>query len=138
MTTAPARREAPLILLVSGSRVIRDAVWVHAQLDAYLAARPPGVAAYGLLLHGGADGVDRIAGDWARGRGLAVSVHRPDLRRWPYSVYRAKAYLERDYHMVDHAHDVVCLWDGHSKGTKIVKDYAEKLGKLRAVVTAPQ
>jgi hypothetical protein len=114
-------------LLVTGSRSITDAAFVFAALDA-LPGRPA------LLIHGGARGVDQIAGQWARARGIPTRVVRPDFQQWPIARYRWKAYTQRDYAMADQSDRVVALWDGHSSGTRLTKEYADRKGKLFRVV----
>ena len=109
-------------LLVTGSRSIRDAAFVRAKLDTL--PRP------GLLIHGGAIGVDTLAGQWAKDHAIPVKVYRPDFKTWPVAAYRWKAFLVRDMAMVDVADDVVAIWDGTSSGTKKTMDYAVSKDKF--------
>ncbi len=113
-------------LLVTGSRSIKDKAWVFACLDA-LPVKPE------LLIHGGAVGVDQLAGAWATEHDIPVQVVRPDFTRWPVAKYRWKAYKERDYDMVRRATRVVALWDGESSGTRLTFEFAEREGKLERV-----
>jgi YspA, cpYpsA-related SLOG family len=115
-----------VILLVTGSRSIKDASAVAAVLDAL----PFTVAK---LVHGGAIGVDTLAGRWAASKGIPVKIVRPDFRAWPVARYRYKAYGVRDREMVDMADEVVAIWDGYSSGTKLTFEYAETQQKLHAV-----
>lgn len=50
--------------------------------------------------------------------------------RWDFN-----SYTERDRAMVDVADQVVCIWDGKSPGTKLVYEYAEKIGKIVSIHT---
>ncbi len=116
--------------LVTGSRSITSREWVYTQLNTCMAkyGRPT------QLVHGGARGVDQLAGSWAVTHRIPVKVVRPDFRTWPISTYRWKAYTQRDYDMVDMADEVVALWDGHSSGTRLTLVYAESKGKLRETI----
>lgn len=113
------------VLLVTGSRSIKNANVVNSVLNSVVDSLQPTV-----LLHGGATGVDRLAGKWAAARGLLVEVKRPDFTTWPIRQFKWKAYAMRDLAMVNEADVVVAIWDGHSSGTRITKDAAEKQHKL--------
>ncbi len=113
-------------LLVTGSRSIKTQALVWDCLDT-LTPIPT------LLIHGGASGVDTLAGTWAKSRGIATCVMRPNTKKWPINKHRWKAYTMRDYAMVDRAERVVAIWDGTSSGTKLTLDYAEKKGKLKGL-----
>lgn len=117
-------------LLVTGSRSITDQAWVWAQLDAVVARHGQPQR----LIHGGARGVDTLAGAWAKARDMDVKVVRPDFTKWPIATFKWKAYLVRDYAMVDEADWCVALWDGLSGGTRTTKDYAQQQGKLLAII----
>ncbi len=113
-------------LLVTGSRTIKDQKLVWTDLDRhYKNKQKPS-----LLVHGGAIGVDMLAGAWAKEHGIPVKVVPPDFKQWPVSKYHWKAYTERDYAMVDMVDRVVAIWDGQSGGTKKTFVYAELKGKL--------
>ena len=126
-----AESESTFKLLVSGSRSIKNDAWVRDTLNTVVATLP---RAPTLLIHGGAIGVDKLAGKWAMQRDLAVKVVNPDFKKWPIGKYRWKAYGVRDKEMVDEADTVVCLWDGRSKGTRLTMEYAEEKGKFAKVV----
>jgi hypothetical protein len=68
---AMRRTENHVKVLVCGGRDLSDAPFIHAELDR-LRAR------YGFdtVIEGDARGVDRIAGEWARSRGLALQPLR--------------------------------------------------------------
>ncbi len=66
-----------LRVLVCGGRDIRDAELVENTLDRLLAARGP----FERLIHGGARGVDRIAGAWARTNGVLEWDFLPEWHR---------------------------------------------------------
>jgi hypothetical protein len=118
-------------LLVTGSRSITDRAKVFAALDAYVRKHEQQLT---LLIHGGAIGVDTLAGEWAQERGVPVKVVRPDFQTWPVDQFRWKAYAVRDRAMVDEADAVVAIWDGKSSGTRLTYEYAAEKGKLQRLV----
>lgn len=114
-------------LLVTGSRTIEEPRVVRYVLDQTLldlGGRPAILD----LIHGGAPGVDRLAGVWAGYYRIPVRVVRPDYTR---PIPPAQACAIRDRLMVDaYATHVVAIWDGTSKGTALTKDHAARRGKL--------
>ncbi len=110
-------------LLVTGSRTITDAAVVDGVLDKLAAEFPEQIS---LVIHGGAKGVDTLAGAWARRHNIPVQVVLADHS----AGYSAFNFIKRDWAMVDLADRVVGVWDGSSPGTKKTMDYAEKKGKL--------
>jgi hypothetical protein len=118
--------ESPRSLLVTGSRSIKDPRIVNRVLDAL----PFEVTQ---LIHGGAVGVDTLAGAWATAKGIPVTVVRPDFKTWPVARYRWKAYGMRDRQMVDLADTTVAIWDGSSSGTRLTFEYANEKNKLYLV-----
>jgi hypothetical protein len=64
-------------VLVCGGRDCRDSAFVEKTLDRLLAARGP----FERLIHGAARGVDRIAGKWARDRGVLEWEFLPEWHR---------------------------------------------------------
>ncbi len=111
-------------LLVTGSRSIFNARVVHYALVQVFhdLGRPVDE-----LIHGGAIGVDTLAGEWAKTQqNLAVRVVRP-------TTPGKRGYIERDLAMVDMATHVVAIWDGTSSGTRITMEYAKSKGKLHSL-----
>ena len=106
-------------LLIAGSRSITDfdlSPHVPADVD--------------LIITGGAKGVDTIAEQYARQRGIPTLTVKP-----AYEKYGRAAPLRRDEEMVEMADAVLVIWDGGSRGSKHTADYARKKGKLLTVVT---
>jgi hypothetical protein len=110
-------------LLVTGSRSITDEALVVYALEQTLHDLGGTVAR---LIHGGAAGVDTLAGKWAERRGIPTSVVRPHFDQGRGN----RAYLERDAAMVDMATHVVAIWDGQSRGTQYTFEYARTKGNL--------
>jgi len=82
------------------------------------------------IISGGAIGADSMAAAWAREKGIPLKEILPDYNR-----YGRAAPIRRNDLIVDAAEMVIAFWDGKSKGTKYIMDYAEKGGKyLRLVI----
>lgn len=84
-----------------------------------------------LILHGGAEGADSIAGEVAEGLGIRTLVYRPD-----YEVFGPQATHVRNDQMLDQADYVLAFWDGKSRGTKSVIEKAERRGIPKKVIRA--
>ncbi len=81
------------------------------------------------IVSGGAVGVDRCAAEYAKERGLKLTEFIPD-----YSKYGRAAPIVRNKQIVDYADKVIVFWDGSSKGSLSVIEYAKKQGKSCDVV----
>ena len=110
-------------LLIAGSRGIKDfdlSEYVPRDVD--------------LIISGGANGVDRLAEQYADAHRLSKLVLRPQYGRYG----KQYAPLKRNEEMVALADEVLVIWDGKSKGSKHTVEYAEKMKKpLRVVVWNP-
>lgn len=76
------------------------------------------------IVSGGAVGVDRCAASYARQKGMALTEFLPE-----YEKYGRAAPIVRNKRIVDYADKIVVFWDGSSKGTLSVIQYAQKKGK---------
>jgi hypothetical protein len=76
------------------------------------------------IVSGGARGVDTSAAEYAKAHGLKLTVFLPD-----YDKYGKRAPLVRNVSIVDYADKVLAYWDGKSRGTAFVIDYAKKSKK---------
>ena len=65
-----------------------------------------------IILHGGARGVDSIAGYWAKKNNIPVEVIKPDWKR-----YGKRAGFIRNSWLVNKADYVIAIWDSKSRGT---------------------
>ena len=81
------------------------------------------------IISGGAAGVDHCAADYAKKNGIRLTEILPEYAR----LGRA-APIIRNKQIVDLADKVVAFWDGHSRGTLSVINYAEKTGKACEIV----
>ena len=82
------------------------------------------------IVSGGAAGIDTLAAEYAKRNGLKLTVFLPE-----YEKYGRAAPIVRNKQIVDYADKVIALWNGSSKGTMSVIEYAEKMGKPCEVVT---
>ena len=100
-------------MLIVGSRSITDF-----DLSPYLPANVD------TIVSGGADGVDRLAEQYADLHRLSKYIMRPR-----YDIYGRAAPLKRNEQMVDIADAVLVVWDGRSKGTRFTLNHAKKKNK---------
>ena len=100
-------------LLVAGSRSIKDY-----DLEKHI---PSGVT---MIITGGADGIDRIAEEYADKKHISKLILRPQ-----YELYGRGAPLKRNEKMTELCDIALIIWDGQSKGTKYTLSYAGKIGK---------
>ena len=103
---------------VVGSRSLRIE-----SLEAYLPRETTEVVS------GGAKGIDRCAGEYAKAHGLVLTEFLPD-----YARYRRGAPLRRNEQIVRYADMVVAFWDGQSTGTRHVIRLCEQYGKPLRVI----
>ena len=109
-------------LLITGSR--RATAQDYARLAAAIQKYAAGATA---ILHGGAQGADQLAEQYAQAHGLPTVVIRPDYDQWPAKV----APLKRNHQLVDLADGVIALYKGKRKGgTAYTARLAQDAGKL--------
>ena len=85
----------------------------------------------GLIISGGAKGIDTLAEQYAKEHNIETLVIRPD-----YEKYGRAAPIRRNDIIVDHADMVLAIWDGVSRGTKYVIDYATNHNKVVKAIEA--
>jgi len=120
MSGKQTRRER---VLICGSREWRDGSLIRRTIHGL----KPGC----LIIHGGAKGADRIAGDTAEGLGYHTAVVRP-----LWDTYGKGAGHLRNVAMLDLEPDrVIAFWDGKSPGTRGTIDEARRRGIPVEVVT---
>ena len=81
------------------------------------------------IISGGAEGIDRLAEEYADAHHLSKYILRPR-----YDLYGRAAPLKRNEKMVDMADAVLVIWDGRSKGTQYTINYAKKQSKPLTVI----
>lgn len=115
-------------ILVCGSRSITNQAWVFEKIENFVTTF--GFSKENLtVIHGGAKGIDSLAGQWAAANNVKVEVHAADWAR-----YGRGAGIRRNKDMVLAADYVLILWDGVSKGTKNDIDLCIKNGKQYKII----
>lgn len=75
------------------------------------------------IIHGGAKGADRLAGEIAKELGFEVVIFYPD-----WTKYGKAAGFKRNIQMLqENPDEVIAFWDGQSRGTKHTIDSAKKM-----------
>ena len=82
------------------------------------------------IVSGGAKGIDTCAKEYVQKQGLKLTEFLPE-----YEKYGRGAPLKRNIQIIEHADEVVALWDGKSRGTAFVIKECEKMGKPITVHT---
>ena len=77
-----------------------------------------------LLLSGGCRGADQLGERFAKEAGWKIEQYLPEWKKYG----RAAGPL-RNKRMIDHCDAVICFWDGKSKGTRSLIQYAQKSEK---------
>ncbi len=75
------------------------------------------------IISGGSVGVDACAKNYAQNNRIKFTQLLPN-----FELYGRSAPLKRNDLLVDSADKVIAFWDGKSRGTKHVIDYAKKRG----------
>lgn len=75
------------------------------------------------LISGGARGIDNIAERWADEHGVPKQIFKPN-----YNLYGRAAPIIRNRLIVKASDIVIAIWDGKSKGTKFIVEYAKQIG----------
>lgn len=81
------------------------------------------------IVSGGAVGVDACAAAYAKSKGIKLTEFLPQYER-----YGRAAPIIRNKKIVDYADKLIVFWNGSSKGTLSVIQYAQKNGKPLEVI----
>lgn len=100
-------------LLIVGSRSIKSF-----ELSPYITSN------IDTIISGGANGIDRLAEQYADSHRLSKYILRPR-----YDLYGRAAPLKRNEQMVALADAVLIIWDGQSRGTQFTLSCAKKMNK---------
>jgi hypothetical protein len=93
---------------VVGSRDFGKMNQIQGFLDQMLKLRPDLT-----IVSGGADGVDRVAEEWARAKGVPCQVFQADWEADPRG-----AGIKRNALIVEASQSMIAFWDGESTGTQ--------------------
>lgn len=102
--------------IIAGSRHITS-------MDALRAAIKEAGFEISEVVTGCAHGVDTLGQVWAYDHGIPVKEFRPD-----WTTHGKAAGIIRNHAMGDYAEALVAVWDGVSKGSRDMIDYAKKKG----------
>jgi hypothetical protein len=105
-------------VLVCGGRSFTDTAFIHAELD-----RLHRIHGFALVIEGDARGVDRIAGEWARRRGIELIEYPANWQRDG----RHAALIRNEHMLTDGRPDLVIAFPGGS-GTSHTCWKAEQAG----------
>ncbi len=81
------------------------------------------------IVSGGARGVDSCAAEYAKRKGLRLTEFLPK-----YKCFGRHAPIVRNRQIVDYADEIFAFWDGSSRGTLSVIEYAKNVGKPCRVI----
>lgn len=116
-----------MIIAIVGSR--EDLAWTRVKAQIGELVRRGDV---GMVVSGGALGVDRLGETMALAAGKKVHSIRPD-----WGKYGRSAGFRRNVSIVEMADEVHAFWDGKSRGTKHTIDIAKKMKKPVTVYEWP-
>ena len=108
-------------VVVAGCRGYTDYKQAEQFINESLGDRSPATLVF---LSGGCRGADMLGERYAVEHGISVEQYLPNWRR-----YGRGAGVKRNREMVDSCDEVICFWDGTSRGTKSLIDYAHRMGK---------
>lgn len=113
------RPHASVVILATGSREFADYALVERELDAMVKWLDVKSGDTVTIVHGGARGLDKLAGQYARARGY-VEKCMPARWRNQYGQIDYAAGPRRNQEMIDETnpHAAVCFPLGESKGTR--------------------
>ena len=77
-----------------------------------------------IILSGGASGADKLGERYAKENGFEVELYPAD-----WNNYGKSAGPRRNKLMAENCDCVICFWDGKSRGTKSMIEYAKSLEK---------
>ncbi len=81
------------------------------------------------IVSGGAKGIDKNAEEYARRRGIKLTLFLPE-----YSQFGRFAPLKRNQKIAEYADELIAFWDGHSKGTLYTINAFKLLNKKVTVI----
>ncbi len=113
-------------IAIIGSRNLNEG-WVLPRLNFLIGLKNQ----YGkdlLIINGGARGVDSFVKGYCDTWKIPIKIIRP------IDPANKLDYLFRNIEIITYAHKIIAFWDGKSKGTKFVIDYAKKRGKNIEVI----
>jgi len=111
-------------IAIIGSRDLPES-WVLPKLNFLVEEKNKG----NTIISGGARGVDKFVAMFCRSFKIPIEIIKP------INPENKLDYLFRNVEIITKADEIVALWDGKSKGTKFVIDYATARNKKIKVIT---
>ncbi len=112
-------------VIIAGSRGFVDARLMTEKLNKYFSVNKPA-----LIVSGGAVGADRLGENYARQMNIPVKRYLPQ-----WKTFGKSAGMKRNIIMAENADALVAFWDGASRGTAQMIEYANTKGlKVRVVL----
>lgn len=116
-------------LIIAGCRDFTDRDFIYEGIDSFITDH----GTPDLIIEGGATGVDRIAGEYARDHNIPLRIFKADWNK-----YGRVAGPIRNEKMARYVFDRICrysehgyllaFWDGKSRGTKNMIEKAQRYG----------
>lgn len=112
-------------ILIAGSREYDNYEEAEAVLNEFFSDTEEAV-----ILSGACRGADKIGERYAEEHGFEVKRYPADWKR-----YGRAAGPIRNEEMVRDADVIICFWNGKSRGSRSLIEYAEKLGKKVFIIS---
>ncbi len=77
-----------------------------------------------VFLSGGCRGADKLGERYAQQNGFKTEIYRAD-----WELYGKRAGPKRNMEMAEKADFIICFWNGKSKGTKSMIEFAKSMKK---------
>jgi hypothetical protein len=112
-------------VIIAGSRGFVDARLMTEKLDKYFCFNKPS-----LIVTGGAMGADQLGENYAKRMNIPFQRYLPQ-----WKIFGKSAGMKRNIIMAENADALVAFWDGASRGTAQMIEYANMKGlKVRVVL----
>lgn len=116
-------------LFVCGSRGVTDKAFIYESMASFITELCLAAGESIVIIHGGARGVDSIAGNYARDFGYTEEVYLPN-----WDTHGRKAGFLRNATMAEACDACLAIHDGVSKGTLNSINHIKRMGKPLKVV----
>lgn len=105
-------------VIIAGTRTFDDYELLKEKCDKWLKYGHPNDL---VILSGGAKGADKLGERYAKERNLNLEIYPANWEK-----YGKSAGIKRNIQMGNNADILIAFWDGKSRGTKHMIDYANK------------
>ena len=113
-------------VVIAGSRQFNDYILAENFLDINLSKLKDGTDL--TIISGGCRGADSIGERYALENGIKTELYPAE-----WKLYGKRAGPIRNRKMVNECDAVICFWDGKSRGTKSLIEYAKSKNKILLV-----